>query len=219
MIATPFVEGGAFVKSDEALERPDLQLHFVIAMVEDHGRKIHRGYGFSCHVCGLRPHSRGEVGLRDRNPLSPPRIDPRFATDERDIALLIKGARLTKRILEAPALARYRREDLYTSSSTTDDQLLGQIRARADSVYHPVGTCRMGIDDMAVVDPHLRVHGIAGLRVIDASVMPTLIGGNTNAPTMMIAEKGADMMAEGASTFSRDRESRSCGIRDGCGVP
>ncbi|MEM7545789.1 MAG: GMC family oxidoreductase N-terminal domain-containing protein [Pseudomonadota bacterium] len=194
MATTTFAETGAFVKSDPTLERPDLQMHFVIGIVDDHSRKRHFKRGYSAHVCVLRPHSRGEVGLHDDNPRSPPRIDPKFLSDDRDAALLLKGAKLTRQIMEAPALDSWRGKELYTDGITEDADLMDEIRARADTIYHPVGTCRMGRDDGAVVDPELRVHGIKGLRVVDASVMPTLIGGNTNAPTIMIAEKAADMI-------------------------
>jgi choline dehydrogenase-like flavoprotein len=194
LISTPYAEGAAFLKSEPSLARPDLQLHFVVAVVDNHGRKLHPGYGFSCHACVLRPFSRGEVGLRDADPLSPPRIDPKFLSDERDAALMLKGAKIMRRILESPALAAYRHKELYTAGVTSDAALMDNIRARADTIYHPVGTCRMGVDDMAVVDPRLRVRGMEALRVVDASIMPTLIGGNTNAPTIMIAEKAADMI-------------------------
>lgn len=197
LMATPFAEAGVFLKSDPSLERPDLQLHFVIALVDDHARKLHAGHGFSCHVCVLRPHSRGEVGLKDADPRSPPRIDPKFLSDERDAALTLKGAKVMRDILDAPALAPFRGKQLYLTGEESDAELMEHIRARADTIYHPVGTCRMGTGDDAVVDPQLRVRGIEGLRVVDASVMPTLIGGNTNAPTIMIAEKAADMIKAG----------------------
>ena len=192
LLATPFAEGGAFLKSDPTLERPDLQLHFCIAIVDDHARKLHLGYGFSCHVCVLRPKSRGTVCLLDGNPLSPPRIDPNFLAHPDDAALLLTGAKQMRRILESPALAKYRQQELHTAADSSDEALSEHIRNRADTIYHPVGTCKMGTDTMAVVDPRLRVHGVAGLRVVDASVMPRLIGGNTNAPTIMIAERAAE---------------------------
>jgi choline dehydrogenase-like flavoprotein len=194
LLTTPFAEAGAFLKSDPSLDRPDLQLHFVIALVDDHARKMHYGHGFSCHVCVLRPFSRGEVGLKDANPLSPPRIDPKFLSDERDADLTLKGARMMRDIMSAPALAPFRGKQLYLNGEESDAELMQHIRARADTIYHPVGTCRMGTGDDAVVDPQLRVRGINRLRVTDASIMPTLIGGNTNAPTIMIAEKAAEMI-------------------------
>ncbi|HER27114.1 MAG TPA: glucose-methanol-choline oxidoreductase, partial [Rhodospirillales bacterium] len=194
MIATPYAEGAAFIRTTPDLNRPDIQLHFVIAMVEDHARKLYTGYGFSCHACVLRPRSRGEVGLNDIDPLSAPRINPRYLSHQDDEKTLLKGVRKMREILQAPALDSYRHRELHTANADTDDELLDHIRARADTIYHPAGTCKMGLDDLAVVDPTLKVRGIEGLRVVDASIMPTLIGGNLNAPTMMIAEKAADMI-------------------------
>jgi choline dehydrogenase-like flavoprotein len=198
LVASPGAEGGAFVKSDPSLDRPDLQLHFVPGIVDDHARKLHLGFGFSCNVCVLRPFSRGEVGLNDTNPLSPPRIDPRYLSDARDAAVLLSGAKILREILSAPALETYRKAEVYPTGEADDGQLMDHIRARADTIYHPVGTCRMGDDDLAVVDPHLRVRGLDGLRVVDASVMPTLVGGDTNAATIMIAEKAADLIRDAA---------------------
>ena len=198
MLSTPFAEGGAFLKTDQRLERPDIQLHFLIAMLRDHGRKLVRGHGFSCHVCVLRPQSRGAVGLVSADPLAAPMIDPRFLSDERDLQTLIKGAKVTREILMAPALAPYRDEELWgTQDGMPDAQWERHIRKRADSIYHPVGTCKMGVDELAVVDSALRVHGMDSLRVVDASVMPTIIGGNTNAATIMIAEKAAELVRNG----------------------
>jgi choline dehydrogenase-like flavoprotein len=202
LIATPFAEGGAFFRSSPELRRPDLQLHFVIAITDDHARKLHTGFGFSCHVCVLRPKGRGDVRLNDANPESAPRIDPQFLANAEDMALLLQGVKKTREILRAPALEKYRHSELYTADAHTDEELTQHIRARADTIYHPVGTCKMGVDAMAVVDAQLRVHGIENLRVVDASVMPTLIGGNTNAPTIMIAERAADWM-RGPITFDR----------------
>ncbi len=197
LVASPGSESGAFIRSDPSLERPDLQLHFVPALVDDHSRKLHLGYGYSCHVCVLRPHSRGTVKLAGTDPLAAPLIDPAFLSDERDAQLLLKGAKITRQIMDAPALKPFRKKEVYTEGVTTDAGLMQHIRARADTVYHPVGSCKMGTDDLAVVDPQLRVRGMEGLGVVDASIMPSVIGGNTNAPTIMIAEKAADMIRAG----------------------
>jgi choline dehydrogenase-like flavoprotein len=195
MIATPFAEGAAFLKTDPSLDRPDIQLHFVIAVVDNHARRLHLGYGYSCHVCALRPHSRGTVTLQNADPMADPVIDPQFLSDRRDLETTIKGAKMTRQILQTEPLASYAKRELFAvKDHMSDAEWERHIRARADTIYHPVGTCKMGIDDLAVVDPQLRVHGLTGLRVVDASVMPTLIGGNTNAPTIMIAEKCADMI-------------------------
>lgn len=195
MAASCFGEGGAFLKTSPDFERPDIQLHFIIAMVDDHARTLHKGHGFSCHVCKLRPDSRGTVELVSSNPFETPAIDPGFLSDPRDLQTMITGARITRAILEAPPLARYRGREIYgVDKADTDSEWEQHIRARADTIYHPVGSCRMGIDDMAVVTPQLQVRGVDGLRVVDASVMPTLVSGNTNAPTIMIAEKAADII-------------------------
>lgn len=195
MIASPIAEAGSFFRTDPGLERPDVQTHFVIAVMDDHARKLHRGHGYSCHVCVLRPHSRGEVFLTSADPMGAPGIDPRFLSDDRDLATLVRGARMAHEILRAPAMARYRHRELFgIGDAMTDAAWEALIRKRADSVYHPAGTCRMGRDDMAVVDPDLRVRGVAGLRVADASIMPLLVSGNTGVPTIMIGEKCADMI-------------------------
>ena len=194
MIATPFAEGAAFLKTESGLERPDIQLHFVISIVDDHARKLHLGHGFSCHICVLRPKSRGTVGLNSADPMAPPRIDPNFLAEAEDLQVLIRGTRLCRQIMQAEPLASYVKKELFIDGEPDDATLEQHIRARADTIYHPVGTCKMGLDDMAVVDPELRVRGMEALRVVDASVMPRLIGGNTNAPTIMIAEKAAQMI-------------------------
>lgn len=200
MLATPFAEGAAFLKSEPSLERPDLQFHFVISLVDDHARKLHYGYGFSCHACVLRPYSRGEVFLQSADPLADPGIDPRFLSDQRDLEVLIKAAKLTRRILTSEPLAAFRDQEMYgVHENMTDAEWEKHIRARADTIYHPVGTCKMGDDEMSVVDSKLRVHGLEGLRIVDASIMPTLISGNTNAPTIMIAEKAVDIIKSQAS--------------------
>ncbi len=195
MIASSMAEAGSFFKSDPSIDRPDLQTHFVISIVDDHARKLHLGHGYSCHVCILRPYSRGQVFLQSADPLAAPGIDPKFLSDERDLQTMIRGAKLTRQIMEAPAMVKFKHKELYgVNDKTTDAEWEQHIRNRADTVYHPVGTCKMGLDDLAVVDPRLKVHGLTGLRVADASVMPNLISGNTNGPTIMIAEKCADMI-------------------------
>jgi choline dehydrogenase-like flavoprotein len=155
------------------------------------------GHGYSCHVCVLRPKSRGSVKLSSSDVTKAPKIDMGFFSDERDLDLMVKGFHMMRQVLEAPALAPWRGREVYTSGTETDAQLRTIIRKRADTVYHPVGSCKMGHDEMAVVDDQLRVHGIKGLRIADASIMPTLIGGNTNAPTIMIGEKCGDMIRSG----------------------
>ncbi|MEO0999128.1 MAG: GMC family oxidoreductase N-terminal domain-containing protein [Pseudomonadota bacterium] len=195
---TNFAESGGFLKSSPDLDRPDLQLHFVIGIVDDHSRKTHFSRGYSAHVCVLRPESRGTVTLASTDPKAAPAIDPRFLSDERDAAALLAGVKQLREIMAAPAFEPWRGEQLYLKGNEDDAALMDHIRSRADTIYHPVGTCRMGVDEMAVVDPELRVRGIAGLRIVDASVMPRIVSGNTNAPTIMIAEKAADLIREAA---------------------
>lgn len=196
IITSPFAEAGAFIRSHPDLAAPDLQLVFVLAIVDDHARKAHVGHGISCHVEVLRPFSRGEVRLGSRDARDAPVIDPRFLDDERDLQLLVKGARAQMRIIGSTPFDPVRGKMLYPVDPDDPIGLAADIRNRADTQYHPVGTCKMGPveDPMAVVDEKLRVRGMPGLRVIDASIMPTLPGGNTNAPTIMIAEKAAGLI-------------------------
>ncbi len=195
MLTTNFAEAGGFVKSSPDQAIPDLQFHFVIGKLVNHGRKTILGHGFSCHVCVLRPKSRGSVKLASANVSDSPLIDPGFLTHQDDMDLLVKGVHRMRAIMEAPALSAHRGRELAISANAkTDEEIKAFIRQTSDTIYHPVGSCKMGTDPMAVVDPELKVHGVEGLRVIDASVMPTLIGGNTNAPTIMIAEKAADLI-------------------------
>ncbi|AOJ33275.1 GMC family oxidoreductase [Burkholderia metallica] len=193
-LTTNFAEGGAFLKTRPDMERPDVQMHFVVAPVNDHGRKLQLGHGISCHVCLLRPKSRGTVKLRSADPVDAPLIDPAFLAHADDLDVLVDGYKLTRRLMAAPAMSAFVTEDTFASRSTSDDDIRALLRERTDTVYHPVGTCRMGNDALAVVDAQLRVRGTEGLRVVDASIMPTLVGANTNAPTIMIGEKASDMI-------------------------
>jgi len=189
-----FAECGGFLKTRPDLDIPDIQLHFGMALADDHGRKRHRGTGFSCHVCLLRPKSRGSVGLKSADPLAAPMIDPNFLGEAEDLETMVAAFKTTRRLMETPALRALQKKDMFTSDVRTDDDIRAILRNRVDTVYHPVGTCKMGTDAMAVVDPALKVRGVEALRIVDASIMPTLIGGNTNAPTIMIGEKAADMI-------------------------
>ena len=194
MLSTNYAEAGGFLKTDPALELPDIQLHFVIGLVDDHARKWRFGHGMSLHVCQLRPASRGEVTLRSADPLASPRIDPRFLSAPEDLPTLVKGVRIARRIMAGAALAPVRDGEIKAPRDDSDEALAEAIRARADTIYHPVGTCRMGTDSASVVDAELRVRGVTGLRVADASIMPRLIGGNTSAACMMIGERAADLL-------------------------
>lgn len=193
-ITSNFAEAGGFIRSDPSLIAPDLQLHFVISIAEDHARRLHAAHGYSCHVCLLRPRSRGRVTLRSARFTDAPDIDPAFFSDPQDLEDMVRGFKLTRAIMDAPALKDRRYAELFTNGVETDAQIRNLLRDRTDSVYHPVGTCRMGPDAHAVVDAELRVHGVPGLRVVDASVMPTLVSGNTQAAVVAIAEKAADLI-------------------------
>ena len=199
MLTTNFAEAGGFIKSQPGEALPDLQLHFVIGKLVDHGRKPTFGHGYSCHVCLLRPKSRGSVTLASSDPLDAPLIDPNFLAERDDVDRLIRGFKLMRTILGQPALAGYRGRELAASAEArTDAQIEQFIRGHADTIYHPVGSCRMGPGALDVVDAQLRVHGVQGLRVVDASIMPSIVGGNTNAPVIAIAEKAADLIKAAA---------------------
>ena len=196
LITSNVAESGAFMRVLPDSTIPDIELEFVVAIVDDHTRKTHLGHGYSLHVTLARPRSRGEVTLADANPSSAPLINPRYFSDAQDMETLVTGTQKALEIMEGAALAPYRGKLLYPVTRHDRAAVARSLRETADTEYHPVGTCRMGPADDAqsVVDASLRVHGLAGLRVVDASIMPTLIGGNTNAPTIMIAEKAVDLI-------------------------
>lgn len=196
MLASNLAESGAFLYVDPREPSPDIQLIFVRAMVDDHGRKLHAGHGYSLHVSVIRPRSRGRLWLQSPNPAEAPAIDPAFLTDQRDLEKLVAGTRLAQRLLQSPTFDDVRGRPYYASATRSEEELRADIRARADTQYHPVGTCKMGHDPLAVVDDRLRVHGLGRLRVADASIMPNLVSGNTNAPSIMIGEKCAHMIRE-----------------------
>ena len=191
-------EAGGFWRSPLAQdERCDVQFHFVPAMLDDHGRRRLRGDGYTLHACFLRPRSRGQLTLASNRASDKPRIQANYLSDAEgfDLKMMVECAKISREIFAQPAFDPYRGAPIFPQrSDLSDAELADFIRAKAESVYHPIGTCRMGDDDASVVDPQLRVRGVDGLRVIDASVMPSLIGGNTNAPTIMIAERAADLI-------------------------
>jgi len=194
LFASSIMQAGGFVRTDPSLERPDIQYSFMPALRSATGG-ITIGHGYLLNAFLLRPRSRGTVKLASADRTVGPTIDPRFFSEPDDLEGLLRGVKLARRILEAPAFDPYRGVELLPGANvTTDAQLRDVIRRTAATAFHPVGTCRMGHDDAAVVDPELRVRGIDGLRVVDASIMPSIIGGNTNAPVIMIAEKAADMI-------------------------
>ncbi|HTQ13821.1 MAG TPA: choline dehydrogenase [Rhizomicrobium sp.] len=189
------LESGAFLKSRPDLETPDLQFHFIAALMFDHTRRRADRHGFMAHVCQLRPESRGYISLKSADPLAAPLIQPNYLEAEEDRRALREGVKLARAIFAQEAFDPYRGPELMPGAHVTrDDQIDAFIRKTAETIYHPVGSARMGRGPDAVVDPSLRVYGVEGLRVVDASVMPALVSGNTNAPTIMIAEKASDMI-------------------------
>jgi choline dehydrogenase len=190
---------GAFFKTNPRLASPDIQIHFIPFSTDKMGEKLHPFSGFTASVCQLRPESRGSLKIRSSDPSAPPEIRINYLATETDRAAFIDGIRTLRKILAAPALKEYCVEEVYPGARvTSDEDVLDFCRKTGSTVYHPTSTCRMGNDPLAVVDQRLRVRGIEGLRVVDASVMPDLMSGNTNAPTIMIAEKASDMILEDA---------------------
>lgn len=195
MLTTNFAESGGFVKIRPDAPAPDIQYHFIRAIVQNHGRDRLKEHGFSLHACVLRPESRGWVKLKSPDPAAPPAINPNFLSDERDLHLLRDASRLMYRISETPPMSELGARERDPVNWHDDAALEQRIREVSDTIYHPVGTCRMGGDEASVVDPKLKARGIEGLWVADASVMPRLVSGNTNAPSIMIGERAGEFVA------------------------
>lgn len=193
-LTSNFAESHAFIKLFSDSKVPDVQLEFVIGLVDDHSRKLHLGHGYSIHCSIMHPKSRGTIRLADANPLSAPLIDPNYLSHPDDLNVMLAGLKKTLQIMQSEAFDVIRGNMVYPLDVNNNEQLIEYIRQTAETEYHPVGTCKMGQDAMAVVNSQLQVHGVKNLRVVDASIMPHIITGNTNAGVIAIAEKAADLI-------------------------
>ncbi|WP_281560163.1 choline dehydrogenase [Thalassomonas sp. RHCl1] len=199
LLTSSVCESGGFIKSHPNVSRPDLQFHFIPGAMDDHGRnsKMLFNYGIALHVCLLRPKSRGKVSLFGNKAYLHPRIELKMLDDHDDLEKMTAAVKIAREVLDQSPLSDNNGQELIPGSHCqSDDDIKAFLQQKANTIYHPVGTCKMGQDELAVVDASLKVHGLQGLRVVDASIMPTIISGNTNAPTMMIAAKAADMILE-----------------------
>ena len=203
-LTSNFAEACAFVKTSPELAQADIELALTIAMFADHGRTLYRGHGLSVHACLLHPKSVGQLKLASADPLAPPLIDPAFLTHPDDIKTLIQGYRVIEKVMATKAFKAFNPRGVIQAPMHTDAEIEQVLRDRSDTLYHPVGTCKMGSDDMAVVDARLKVHGLEGLRVVDASIMPTIIGCSTTAATVMIGEKAADFIRQDRAASPAD---------------
>lgn len=198
------IEALAFLKTRPEAIAPELQYHMIMIMYDDHGRNIIPEHGFMPYFNIARPRSRGQIRIGSTDPTKHPMINPRYLSDADDLRVMREGIKISRDIVAQRAFDPYRGSEYAPGADVkTDAEIDAYIRMRAESIYHPVGTCKMGSDDLAVVDDKLRVHGIEGLRVVDASIMPTLVTGNTNAPTLMIAEKASDYILAAAGQEMR----------------
>ena len=207
-------EAGAFIRTSPGCQVPDLQFHFGVGYFVEHGFRQIKGHAFTFGATLLHPYSRGEIRLRSSNPLDAPSIRANYLADSRDSDVLLEGVKLARALAATKAFDQYRGTELHPGPEAKDDRALRQHMALfTETLYHPVGTCKMGHDAAAVVDSELRVRGVEGLRVVDASIMPAIVGGNTNAPTIMIAEKAAEMIKSGSAARSADSYAGSLASR------
>jgi choline dehydrogenase len=193
-LTSNLAESGGFVRTRDDLDAPDVQFHMVAAMYFQEGLLAPPAHGFTLSACVLKPRSRGLVALASPDPTAKPFILHNYLADPEDLRSAIEGVRLTMQIANTEPLARYAQTPFLVPASESDADVEAHLRGTVQTIYHPVGTCRMGSDDGAVVDPELRVRGVEGLRVVDASVMPSVPRGNTNAPTIALAERAADLI-------------------------
>ena len=193
------MEAGAFISSRPDVEHPDLQYHFLPSLVNDHGRSLGNCHAFQVHVGTLRPESRGFLQLASSNPFDPLKIHANYLHCENDLRDLVAGIPLTRDIFNQAAFNPYKGKEIQPGiGCRTKSEMEAFVRSKADSAYHPCGTCKMGIDAMAVVNPAAKVYGVESLRVVDASIMPSNISGNLNAPTIMLAERVSDLILKEA---------------------
>ena len=196
MLTSNIGEAGGFIKLNDEAPFPDMQYHFAPAYFVEHGfGNPEEGHGLTIGPTLVNPYSRGEIKLRSADPFAYPSIQPNYYADERDLNTMVAGCKAARRIAASPAMAAYITKPYVPSAAVaTDEDLADYLRQMSETLYHPVGTCKMGVDADAVVNPRLQVHGVEGLRVVDASVMPEIVNANTNIPTIMIGEKAADMI-------------------------
>jgi choline dehydrogenase len=193
--ASAHLEAGGFIRSQKGVEHPNLQFHFLPSTVNDHGRKNGTSHAYQVHIGNMRQEARGWIKLKSADPREHPRIQPFYLQAEQDRREFRDAVRLTREIFAQKAFDPYRGEEIAPGPDVhSDAEIDAFVRARGDSAYHPSCTCKMGVDAMAVVDPQARVRGLDGLRVADASIMPSIVSGNLNAPTIMIGEKCADLI-------------------------